>query len=79
MAILSPDGKSTMSAEVIEVNGFSFNVAALQNNPIELIMGLISIDPTPLQEEMMNKVGLVLKDINGNQIFPREEEEEIED
>lgn len=69
MGIIAPDGKTEISTELIEVNGFKFNKAVLQNNPIELLMSLILLDPNPLQIELLNKLDLVMKDVEGNIIF----------
>lgn len=76
MGIIAPDGKTQISTELIEVNGFKFNKVALQNNPIELLMSLILLDPNPLQIELLNKLDLVMKDVEGNIIFEAKEEEE---
>lgn len=39
-------------------------------------MSLILLDPNPLQIELLNKLDLVMKDVEGNIIFEAKEEEE---
>jgi len=80
MGIIAPDGKTQISTQTIEVNGFVFNKVALQNNPIELFMSFIMLgDMSPAQRKLLSKLDLVMKDVDGNIMFePDEEEEENE-
>ena len=79
MALVGADGKTAVSTEMIEVGGFKFNKVALQNNPIEFLVSLVALDPSPLQIELMNKLDLVLKDAEGNVIFEPVEEKNKEE
>jgi len=71
--IISPDGKA-LSSETFKVGEFEFDLASAQNNPMMAIMTLIALDPTEKQKEFLNGIGLIIKDSNGKQIFPLEEE-----
>lgn len=74
---LSKAKKIDLSPE-IEVDGYSFKGAGLTSNPINLLLTLIALDPTDKQKELLNKVGMEMKDVKGNIIFPKEEKKEDE-
>lgn len=76
--IFGVDGK-IINEKKFEVGGFEFDSIALQNNPFLMMMALICIDPTPLQEELLEKAEVTFVDINNKQIFPKIEEEEFDD
>ena len=73
MSLVSADGKA-ISSETFKAGGFSFDLESAQNNPMMAIMTLIALDPTEKQKEFLNGIGLIIKDSNGKQIFPLEEE-----
>jgi len=68
--IIGVDGK-ILNEKKFEVNGFEFDAIALQNNPFLMMMAVICIDPTPLQEEFLEKAEVTFVDINNKQIFPK--------
>jgi hypothetical protein len=63
--------------KVIDLDGFKFNEKILQSNLARLVMLFLTLDPTPKQKELLNKIGVVLLDDYGKQFFPQEEENEV--
>lgn len=69
---------NVLNNKEIEVDGFIFDSAALQNNPFLMLMGLICIDPTEKQAELLRKADVTFTDAKGKQIFPPVVEDEEE-
>jgi len=69
--ILGTDGK-ILASKTIEVDGYKFDLAQLQNNPFIMLMALICIDPTEKQKELLEKAEIVFKDADDKQMFPIE-------
>lgn len=60
----------------ITVNGFTYSLKGLRENPMMLVMSLLTIDPSPLQLELLEKIGLEVNDADGKQMIPKIEVEE---
>lgn len=45
-------------------------------NPMFLMLLCIALDPTIVQEEVLNASGIIIKDANDKTIWPRPEEDE---
>lgn len=69
MDILGIDGKPL--SKMVEVNGFEFDITAMQENPLLMIIATICIDPTPLQAELLEKAEITFLDAKNRQIFPK--------
>lgn len=61
--------------ETVEVDGFEFDLGLI-NDPVLLLFAMITIDPTPLQKELLEKFEVTFMDANGKQVFPRIIEED---
>jgi len=73
MNLVDVTGKS-LNEKMIEVNGFSFDAIARQENPFLMMMAVICIDPTDIQKELLEKAEVVFMDAKNKQIFPKVEE-----
>ncbi len=58
----------------IKFGEFEFLESDFAANPILMLGIVIAADPTPGQKEMMELSGMIIKDKNGKQFFPREED-----
>ena len=70
MAIFGPNGERLDKTE-FECNGFTFDSVALGENPALMLMCVICMDPTPIQEEFLSKAEVTFTDSKGKQIFPK--------
>jgi hypothetical protein len=58
-------------APKIKVGEFEFRETELRN-PMFITLLALAIDPTPTQENLLNKSGVVIVDANKKQVWPRE-------
>ncbi|MCK4500702.1 hypothetical protein KAU11_09390 [Candidatus Babeliales bacterium] len=59
-----------IGAEKIKFDGFIFDKATVENNPILTMMLLICADPTEKQKELLDLIGVVLEDDNRKKFYP---------
>lgn len=61
----------------IKFGDFVFDKETVEKNPILLFTLILCVDPTPKQLEIMKQIGIVFRDDNDKQFFPRQELEDI--
>lgn len=76
--ILGANGER-LDSTIFECRGFKFDEVALAENPALMLMAVICISPNLIQEEFLNKAGVVFNDVEGKQIFPPVIEEVSDD
>ena len=66
------NGNIIIGAKKIKIDGFTFDKAFLESNPIMTLMLLIAIDPTEKQKELLDLIDVIVADDNGKKLYPRE-------